>query len=107
MTVNPTTWPENPGSEELHEFVFLIVDVIDSYKLFYEKMAPDLLLKNAAAMNAVYEHVLTCLDVPLGSSWEWNWAGDGGVFAFATRKPKEQIEQRVLHCAQAIAGLQP
>lgn len=101
-------WPENPTGEDLEPFVFLLVDVVDSSSLFEEEMPEDLLLENAAAMNAVYDHVRSCLfDLEVGSAWEWNWAGDGGVFAFRANRLGMQTTETVFQCAQKIAELPP
>ncbi len=96
-------WADNPESEELETFVFLIVDVIGSSRLFHEDMSDDELLDNAAQLNAVYEHVLNCLKLRPESEWEWNWAGDGGVFAFPATKV--YTDGRVFECAKKIADV--
>jgi hypothetical protein len=99
-------WHENPTAEnEVFPFVFVTVDVIDSSALFYEDMPDAELLEKVAAMNAVYEHVIACLGLTPGSPWEWNWAGDGGVFAFHEAKPLTAAN--ALRCAITMADLKP
>jgi hypothetical protein len=98
-------WHENPTKEDVSAFVFLTVDVIDSSDLFYEDMPDEDLLEKAAAMNAVYEHVLHSLGLARGSAYEWNWAGDGGVFAFPADTPLTLAN--VLERSKAIANLEP
>lgn len=96
------SWHENPPKEDLEAFVFVTVDVIDSSDLFYEDMPDYDLLEKAAAMNAVYMHVIQCLGVDPDSEWEWNWAGDGGVFAFPEAKARtlENVFQRAIKVAE-------
>jgi hypothetical protein len=96
-------WPAPPTSASRGEFIFFVVDVIDSSRLFAEKLYDPELGQHHEALNRVYEHVCRSFRLTKKSQYIWNWAGDGGVLAF----PAGVLgtTDNVLACAQEIAKL--
>lgn len=97
-------WPQPPKSGSRGEFIFVVVDVIDSSRLFKNKLADPELLEHHEALNRVYEHVRQSFHLEEESPYEWNWAGDGGVLAFPANVPG--TTDKVLKCALNIATLE-
>jgi len=103
-------WEELPKEKHPSKepYVFLSVDVIGHSKLFEDKMKTDQLLERHNLLLNLRTYVRECFQKPWNDAidLEWDWAGDGGIYAYPTRKTTLYVEDKMFLVAQKIvAGL--
>ena len=89
-------------------YVFLSVDVIGHSNLFLGKLKTDQLLERHNLLLELRTYVRECFEKPWNDKigLEWDWAGDGGIYAYPTRKTTLYVEDKMFLVAQKIvAGL--
>jgi len=105
MMARKNEWPPLPSAKSRHDFIFFVVDVIDSSRLFARRQQLDEpeLKQHDEALNRVHDHVLRSFRLKPGSPYLWHWAGDGGMLAFPTSIVG--TIDKVLACAKKVATL--
>jgi tetratricopeptide (TPR) repeat protein len=100
-------WPpihiEEAASNEY--FIFLSVDVIGHSKLFNDNMDDVDLLERHELLLKLRQFVRECFQNPWddNNGLEWDWAGDGGIYAIPERFPDRRPVDKALLVAIKIA----
>lgn len=104
-------WPKLPKEEEpsKEHFVFLSVDVIGHSNLFRDGMDDEDLLQRHDLLLNLRTFVRRCFQDPwdVKNGLEWDWAGDGGIYAFPKRFTKMFPVDRMLLIAELIVNKLP
>lgn len=94
-------WQADPLPNKRSDFVFLAVDVVGHSKLVASA-------KSNLRMTQVHQiltHVKEVVHQTIPDyrpTFEWDWAGDGGIFAFPANDPEDPTTEKVLDCAISI-----
>ncbi|MDP9190574.1 MAG: hypothetical protein M3P06_02580 [Acidobacteriota bacterium] len=77
-----TPWLPPPDPHTNTRWVFLHVDVINHSRLFTDDMGDSALLESHNVLNHLREGVVKESIPGFHEDMEWDWAGDGGIYAF-------------------------
>lgn len=94
-------WPSPPDVGTKATWVFLHVDVIDHSRLFHEGMSNAELLTSHNLLAQLRDKVR--FHIPdFDSIMEWDWAGDGGIYAFHTQDLRVRTTEKAVLVAELI-----
>jgi len=95
------TWQDAPNFNTRTEFVFLSVDVIGHSKLFREDLSNTQLNNLDRRLNLLRRFVESKIPgfEARKDDLQWDWASDGGIFAFPSSEFSRKTTEQVLICA--------
>jgi hypothetical protein len=94
--------PPDPHDEVL--FAFLAVDVIGHSKLFEGKLNPEDKRNRYALLENFRKYVHKKIGGRSAKLAEWDWAGDGGIFAFRANDNRLSTTAKTFLVAEAITA---
>lgn len=94
--------PPDPHDEVL--FAFLAVDVIGHSSLFEGKLNPEDKRNRYALLENFRKYVHKKIGGRSAKLAEWDWAGDGGIFAFRANDNRLSTTAKTFLVAEAIAA---
>jgi hypothetical protein len=94
-------WQADPKPDKRSDFVFLSVDVIGHSKLVSSAQSN----LRMTQVHQILTHVESFVEKSIPGyrqAFQWDWAGDGGIFAFPADDPDDPTTEKVLNCALEI-----
>lgn len=95
-------WCKPPDHNTKTDWVFLHVDVIWHSRLFQDDMGPAKLLASHNALHHLRDNVVKISIPDFSPEMEWDWAGDGGIFAFHANDQNVPTTEKVVMVAEKI-----
>lgn len=101
MSSKVATWQNAPNFDTRTEFVFLSVDVIGHSKLFREDLSNAQLNNLDRRLTRLRDFVESKIPgfAARKDDLQWDWASDGGIFAFPSSEFSRKTTDQVLSCA--------